>query len=374
MKLKILLLITALLLLSNFVLAQEEKTCIYFFYGEGCPHCANVHPVINELAEKFDIDMHQFEIYHNTKNGVLLNSYFEAYNVAPNKRGVPVVFIGNTYLIGDKPIINNIENKITGFKGASCPSLEDGNGTGVGTGAIGPSLPTEKVEAVSLITVIGAAFVDSINPCAIAVLIILLASVFLLGKKRAFVSGLAFIASVYIIYFLFGLGIFSAFKAILVPIAFIGEIIKYLVGGFAIIIGLLNIKDFLWYRAGGFAMEIPVSWRPRMKKLLRKATSPISAFVVGFFVSAFELPCTGGPYFFALAYLADKASMNVVIPILLLYNFIFVLPLIIINILMYLGITNIEKASDWKDKNIKLLHLITGLIMLGLGLFVIFWI
>ena len=139
------------------------------------------------------------------------------------------------------------------------------------------------------------------------------------------------------------------------------------------LIGLLNIKDVLWYKAGGFAMEIPASFRPKMKSMLRKATSPVSAFIMGFLVAAFELPCTGGPYFFALGYLSDKASIASIIPILLLYNLFFVLPLIIINLLVYFGLTNIEKASGWKDSNRELLHIITGVVMIGLGLFVLLW-
>ena len=94
-----------------------------------------------------------------------------------------------------------------------------------------------------MVTVIGAAIVDSINPCAIAVLLILLGALVVSGdKKRALRAGLAFTLSIYIAYFLFGLGLFSALR-----ISGLSFWFYRLIGGLAILIGLANIKDFFWY-------------------------------------------------------------------------------------------------------------------------------
>lgn len=186
------------------------------------------------------------------------------------------------------------------------------------------------------------------------------------GKKRAIKAGFAFIISIYIVYFLFGLGLFSALK-----ISGLSYWFYKVVGILAILIGLANIKDFFWYGGGGFVMEIPRRWRPTLKKMLSSVTSPLGAFLMGFVVCFFELPCTGGPYIFVLGLLAEKTTMLLVIPILLLYNLFFVLPLIIITLLMYFGFTTVEKATEWKERNIKILHLIAGLIMLALGIVVV---
>jgi cytochrome c biogenesis protein CcdA len=132
------------------------------------------------------------------------------------------------------------------------------------------------------------------------------------------------------------------------------------------------MKDFFWYGRGGFVMEIPMSWRPLLKKLLQEVTSPIGAFVMGFIVCLFELPCTGGPYVFVLGLLAERTTRMQAIPLLLLYNIFFILPLIIITLLVYLGFTSVEKTTKWKDRHIRILHLIAGIVMLALGLFVTF--
>jgi cytochrome c biogenesis protein CcdA len=71
--------------------------------------------------------------------------------------------------------------------------------------------PLEKLKTLSLITIISAAIVDSINPCAMSVLLILLGSLLASGNKfRAIKAGCAFTASIFLMYLLFGLGLFSA--------------------------------------------------------------------------------------------------------------------------------------------------------------------
>jgi len=210
--------------------------------------------------------------------------------------------------------------------------------------------------------------VDSINPCAIAVLLILLTGLLATGgKKRALTAGLAFTVSIYIAYFLFGLGIFSA-----IQISGLSRVFYEAVGILAVLVGLANIKDFFWYGGGGFVTEIPRRWRPTLKGILDRAMSPIGAFIAGFVVCLFELPCTGGPYLFVLGLLAEKTTRNAAIPLLLYYNVVFVLPLLIITGLFYFGYRKIGEMQKWKDLNVKRLHLAAGLIMLALGLWVLF--
>ncbi len=346
--------------------ASSNSTCIYFFYGDGCPHCAQVEPFINEMETKYpNIEIQKFEIYDNRPNLVLLNNYFNAYGVPETERGVPTVFIGNTFLSGDKPIIENLENEILKNWGIACPSL---NNLYNASGITGETSPIRSISDLLLITVIGAALVDSINPCAFAVLLILMGVLLATGdKSRALKGGLAFTLSIYISYFLFGLGLFSALQ-----ISRLSYWFYKIVGVLAIILGLLNIKDFVWYGGGGFVMEIPRSWRPTLKKLLSSATSPMGAFVIGFVVCLFELPCTGGPYIFILGLLAERSTMLPAIPILLLYNLFFVIPLLLITFVIYAGLRNVKDMNDWKDRNLRELHLIAGLIMLLLGILIVF--
>ncbi len=362
---KIGIILAVFFLFATISYAENETSCFYFFYGQGCSHCAKVIPVINEIVENNGgLDVRIFEVYHNRSNLVLMEDYFEQYTVPQYQHGVPALFIGDTYLVGDTPIIENIDRLIRENKGEPCPSLEEKNAVG----EAGAKSPKEELKTLSLVTVIGAAIVDSINPCAIAVLLILLGALLAAGnKKKAIKAGFAFTASIYIVYFLFGLGLFSALQITGLSFWF-----YKIIGILAIAIGLFNIKDFFWYGGGGFVMEIPRRWRPALKGMLGKVTTPLGAFLIGFAVCLFELPCTGGPYLVILGLLAEKTTQMGAIPILLLYNLFFVIPLIVITIAIYFGFSTVHKAGEWKERNIRLLHLIAGIIMLVLGILVVF--
>ncbi len=228
----------------------------------------------------------------------------------------------------------------------------------------------ETISDFSLGVITGAAFVDSINPCAIAVLLILLWGLLFSGtKEKVLKAGFSFILAIFLAYFLIGIGLFSFFIKISSLIS--ASLLHKIVGSFGILIGLFNIKDFFFY-GKGFLMEIPLAWRPKLKNLLQEVTSPISAFLIGLLVTFFELPCTGGPYCFTLGYLSKKITLFQLIPYLIYYNVIFILPLLLILGLIYFGFLKVEEAEDWRQKNIRLLHLIAGLVMLSLGALIFF--
>jgi cytochrome c biogenesis protein CcdA len=112
---------------------------------------------------------------------------------------------------------------------------------------------------------------------------------------------------------------------------------------------------------------MPVMFRPKVKKIISRVTSPAGAFVVGIFVTLFLMPCTMGPYFIAGGILSSLQFMQT-LPWLALYNFIFIIPMIIITLIVYGGLASVENLSGWKERNIKYIHLAAGLIMLALGL------
>jgi len=347
-------------------LNADTAVNVNLFYGDGCPHCEKVKPVIEDLKEKYlQVHFDNYEIYHNQSNALFLYDLYEKNNVPDSDRaGVPIVFINNEYLIGDKPIIDNLEDKIVALLlSTNSETFLDNNVADIDQSNV---LTKSKY---SLWAIAGAAIVDSINPCAIAVLLILLTALMLGAgdKKKALYGGLAFTTSIYITYFLFGLGLLQ-----IIALTNIAGIIAKLIGIVALIIGIANIKDFFFYGGAGFVMEIPRKWRPTLKRILNKATSPMGAFLVGFVVTLFELPCTGGPYFFVIGLLSQSNSIVDIIPTLLFYNVVFILPLLVIVFVVYFGVSSIEKAEIWKEKNIRFLHLVEGIIMLILGLWVFF--
>lgn len=109
---KLFVLVFFILLSGQHVFGAEDLS-VHFFYGIGCPHCATVEPFIEEIKPKYpEVEFKTFEVYQNRDNALKLNTWFDSYNVPPNRRGVPIVFLNGRYLIGDTPILNNLEPEI----------------------------------------------------------------------------------------------------------------------------------------------------------------------------------------------------------------------------------------------------------------------
>ena len=213
-----------------------------------------------------------------------------------------------------------------------------------------------------LATVIATAAIDSINPCAIGVLILMI-SVMLAGKqstKRMLLLGGVYISSVLIVYLLAGLGLMYFFSTLPLVLA---EYISIAVGVLIIIAGLFEIKDYFWY-GRWFSLSIP----PRFAKMIHGYTSRTSIFGViflGAFVSAVELPCTGAPYLAIITLLSQNFDFAAFL-MLVLYNIIFVLPLIIILLLVASGM-KLHQIKKWKQASRPFMRLLIGILLVALG-------
>jgi cytochrome c biogenesis protein CcdA len=96
-------------------------------------------------------------------------------------------------------------------------------------------------------------------------------------------------------------------------------------------------------------------------------TSIPGAFFIGLAVSLFLLPCTSGPYIVILGLLAQTATRPSALLWLVLYNLVFVAPMIAITAAVYFGLTTAEKAEAWRAGHLQALHLVAGTIILLLG-------
>ena len=221
------------------------------------------------------------------------------------------------------------------------------------------------VELPALSVVIPTALVDSINPCAIGVLILLVTTLlkFRYDKKKMLELGIIYITAVYVTYFLAGVGLLFFIQKLN-----IAEPLGIFVGALIILLGLIEIKDFWWY-GKGISLRISPKHAEQIKKFMEKISFH-SAIILGIFVAAVELPCTGGPYLAITTLLAKIGFTPKVVSYLLFYNFIFILPLIIILVLVYFGM-NAKKIKKWKEKEKKWMRFWTGIVMILLGILLI---
>ena len=329
--------------------AAPAKTVMYF-YGNTCPACKEAAPILERILAK-GVAVEKYEVYDNRENADRMVMLFKMQGIPETEWAVPVAFYSGRMYMG-VPRIEELEKELAAASEQNSAGLTDG-----------------RSDTMGMLGIMGAALADSVNPCAILVLVILLSFISLYheSRKRLILSAASFIFSVFLTYLLVGIGIVKA-------LTFLGisDIVRNFVGILAILVGILNLKDFFFYGAGGFATEIPQAWRPFLFALLRKATTPWASFAMGSVVTLIELPCTGGPYFFALGILSKWGMSPTFFAYLALYNLIFVLPLVFVAILVYFGKVTVEKAADWQAKNSRRLHLIAGGLMLaaGIGVFI----
>lgn len=213
------------------------------------------------------------------------------------------------------------------------------------------------------------ALADSVNPCELAMLAMILITILIHnpGKKsKVLQAGFAFISAVFIGYLVYGLIIIQFFNFFAEFLRQNTTIIYTVLAIIAMVLGALNVKDFFAYKKGGFATEMPLFLRPRMKKYVEKITSAKGAFVIGFILTLFLLPCTMGPYIVASGLLADLGIIGA-LPWLLYYNLVFVLPMMVIVFLIYFGVARAEDVSMWRDRNVRWLHLIAGILLFVVG-------
>lgn len=236
------------------------------------------------------------------------------------------------------------------------------------TSAQGLSLEAPRL---SLPIIIGFGLLDSINPCVIGVLLLMLTVLLKTGQKLAILkNGTAYVAGVYLTYLVGGLtllGLFNAIRGVLL----IGQVFYFVIGAFVLLAGVLEIKDYFWY-GRWFALAIPKRFISTIEsKVTGIHASLVAAFSFGALVTLVELPCTGAPYLAVLTLMSQSGYKYLTsLPLLLLYNLVFVLPLMFIIYLAYSG-TNLKRIEGWRKEKRGLMRLFIGLALLAVAIWII---
>lgn len=385
---------------------EEPNTsvCVVLFYSESCPHCDEVETSLADAKQTHNVTVKK---YSAAAQSDLFTDFLRTYDVPSEQWGaVPTVFVGGEYAVGADPSIDLIESKLEAGEDVACPSeaaiargeAPDSTATGgvtddatasTGGGNLAqcggdekePSDAdtcggegTSKTDLQTIAGLTGLAASDSVNPCALAILLVLLTTISTRSKgsgRTVLVAGLSFALAIFLTYFAMGVLLIQGLRSVVDVTAGSFENLYTVIGVIAIVLGLLNLKDWYAHGAGGFVIEVPFSWRPAMQRYLtrplwERGSVAVGAFIGGVAVSAFLLPCTSGPYFVAGGILADL-QWSQSLPLLAAYNLVFVLPIVGITAVIAGGFVSVERISNWREENIERLHLVAGLVLLALG-------
>lgn len=219
------------------------------------------------------------------------------------------------------------------------------------------------LDVPTLSLVIGSAAIDSINPCAIGVLILMISVVLGGGgsTKRLVALGSAYIFAIFMTYLVAGLGLIYFFAEIPIVLA---EYLSIAVGSLVILAGVLEVKDYFWY-GKGFSLQIPTYFANKIHEYSKSKQSIAGVMFLGAFVAAVELPCTGAPYLAIITILSINFNFTALM-LMVLYNIIFVAPLIVILCMVAAG-TKVTSVAKWKEESKGTMRLFMGLLLATLG-------
>lgn len=323
------------------------------FYNTNCGDCMRTLPFVQKYVNDHpELEVHLLNIKENFEYWKLFSTYKEAFDTGPIP--VPALFTGDRVLVG--------YDEITGSLGEVVK--EQSHGLPAQPTPLFPSLDNLSAQEISIPLVITAGLADGINPCAFSVLIILLFTLSVAGSRRKMVFvGACFIGTVFIFYFLSGLGIFYLIQRAEISraIGIIAATIAFILGAASLLEGVLDRERPV--------LAIPASKKGIIGEYIQKASVPAS-IVLGVLVGMFELPCTGGIYLAILSLISDKMTMEAGIPLLLVYNVFFVLPLVLILCAVVFGLP-LESVDRWRQEHRRAVRIIMGLVLLGLGVLLV---
>lgn len=378
---------------------NTQPVAIYFFWGDGCPHCAQAEPFLAALAERYpNVEIRAYEVWYVEENQALFQQMAAAYGFEPS--AVPTIFIGDRHWVGyAAQIAPEIEAAVATCAANGCrdaglgiipglptplPTALPAQAVASGVGAAPavatvttpaktdqltvPWLGTIDLAAQSLaVSTALIALVDGFNPCSLWVLSMLLALTLNTGSRRkVLLVGLVFLSITALVYMAFITGLFTMFSVI----SYVGWI-QGVVALVAIFFALVNIKDYFWYKAG-ISFTIADEQKPGIYRRLRGVLAAgdstgglIGATVVlAAGVSLVEFSCTAGfPVLWTNLLISQQVTTATFVALLLLYMLIYQLD----ELAIFLVAVVTLKGSKLEEKQGRILKLIGGMLMFTLA-------
>jgi cytochrome c biogenesis protein CcdA len=356
--------------------SADEKPRIYYFYSDECPECRQIRErVFPDLIETYRGRV-LFELLELKGEGNLrLLLELEKKTGHSVRKRPPLVIAGTVSLEGADAVtegLGPLAERLSGGKTLSAPAAPEQSETSVDE-------VVRSFRSLGVFQIVIGGLLDGINPCAFTTVIFLLSYLALIGKKgRTLVSaGAAFTAGVFVSYFLIGVGLLeivmrlSCFPAV-------SRIVAIAIGIAALVLSVLSVYDCVKIGKGK-TKEVLLQLGGSIKKRIhlairgnaRSGMTFIASAVLGVFIGMLEFPCTGQVYFPIVVVIREMSAMRAQgVAYLLLYNVMFILPLIAVFVLAYRGISS-EKMAGWVKSNLLSVKILMSVFFAITGLFLV---
>lgn len=356
-------------LLPSFVgYAAEDSYDAVYFGSKFCQVCI----ALDESDEAFTrlenqgVTVKKYIIEDNTAYTAIFRNYQFTYDVPQTSASVPILFVGNTYFSGRDAINRAIDDF----------SIRD-----IANNEIMPEILVAPPSDFSLVYFVLLGFVDGVNPCAIAMLLIFISLLgFTNNKKILLRVSLTFIAAIFINYFLFGTILYQFFNR-LQFLSIIVRILPWIIIGLTSFLFILNFYDFIVTILQKYNLvknQLPRGIQAFNRRLMKKFTEKMEenskmiyviTFFIGTIISFTEFLCTGQAYLTAILHLihfTDHLSRGILL--LIIYNIIFVFPLLVITTVA-MKTQSIIGISIFMREKLHWIKLFNALVFLAIALY-----
>ena len=378
------------------VFAQDNAVKAYFFYGDGCPHCAKEEAFFESIKDKYPtLEIASFEIYRNRDNVSLMKEVSNKLNA--NAGGVPFLIIGDKFLIGYAEGVTNIEienqikfglsNNLPDVVGEIIKERSEGSQVSINDKGAIPETSIEKNEEKFLklpfvgkvdvykvsipVLAITMGILDGFNPCAMWVLLFLISMLIGMGdRKRMWTIGTTFIVSSALVYFVF----MAAWLNLIIFLGFVA-IIRIIIGLLALFGGGYNLKEF-FTKKDNTCEVTNENQKEKIIDKLKRITKEKNIFlalggviILAFMVNLIELVCSAGlPAIFTQVLALNNIPPASYYGYILLYILFFMIDDLIIFVIAMMTL----KVTGITSKYARYSHLIGGALMLIICLLLIF--
>ncbi|MDF1584588.1 MAG: hypothetical protein RQ733_08930 [Methyloprofundus sp.] len=350
---------------SQSIQQPAKEVTLYYFWSRHCPHCKIAKPFVNKLSETYPwLNLHSYDLVDsrvNQKRFLLM-----AQQLGQPANSVPAfIFCGQMMVGYDRA---ETTGKELAEKLVACHQQEKTKTTQVQENFNIPGWGEIHYQDFSLpVFTLLIAALDAFNPCAFFILFFLLSLIaHQRSRARMLIIGGTFVLCSGLMYFLFmsaWLNVFLITEQLIFITATAGII--------AIVFGLLNIKDYFFFKQG-ISLSLSDSSRTKLFTRIRTLTQTgslpsmmMATLILAIAANSYELLCTAGlPMVYTRILTLSSLSATQYYLYLALYNVIYIIPLLFIVMLFSLTLGS-KKLSEQEGR---LLKILSGNMMLGFGL------
>ena len=357
---------------------KNSRKIVYgaFFYTPGCLDCEGKRAKLEEWASKVpDLRIGVFDLTREEDKRID-EALSALYRVPESKRTMNLaLYIGEEYLSANDFRYETFQKLVSKYEGKGTPPpWENVAQEGL---KIGEQRIIERFKKLSLPAVLIAGLIDGINPCAFATIIFLVSYLTLMGRKsrEILLYGIIFTFGVFVAYSLAGIGLMAGLRQ-LSSFPLVTKGIYLVIALFALSLGIISFYDYVLFRRGQVSkwkLQLPMAMKKKVHGMIREQVRSkaglLATFALGFAIAGTEVICTGQVYLPTIAYIMTIPQLRVHAHLhLLLYNTMFILPLVFVFVMVSFGVTSERMAYVTKEHTGKV-KLLTAALFVSLGIF-----